>query len=122
MDLDVSSNKSSSIIRVGGDRKSPKPELVYISQILILYVIIICSLVNLSMDRGERALWISLLSLCIGAFLPAPKLKGGHRNSVEPILFKSPNSNKDYITNDNRSDDIGSSHPLTNIESGDGET
>ena len=50
----------------GGDRKFPKPELVYVSQIIILYIIIICSLVNLSLGSGENALWISLLSLCIG--------------------------------------------------------
>jgi hypothetical protein len=52
--------------KLWGGRKLPKPELVYISQIIILYVIIICSLINLSLGRGENALWISLLSLCIG--------------------------------------------------------
>ena len=52
--------------RVWGNRKIPKSELVYISQIVILYIIIICSLVNLTLNRGERALWVSLLTLCVG--------------------------------------------------------
>ena len=60
------SNKEVNYWKLWGDRKLPKPELVYVSQIIILYIIIICSLVNLSLDRGENALWISLLSLCIG--------------------------------------------------------
>ena len=61
-----SSNKDINYWRLWGDRKLPKPELVYVSQIIILYIIIICSLVNLSLNRGENDLWISLLSLCIG--------------------------------------------------------
>jgi hypothetical protein len=52
--------------KLWGGRKLPKPEIVYLSQIVILYIIIIVSLINLSLDRGENALWISLLSLCIG--------------------------------------------------------
>jgi hypothetical protein len=52
--------------KLWGGRKLPKAELVYVSQIVILYIIIICALVNLTLNRGESALWISLLSLCIG--------------------------------------------------------
>jgi hypothetical protein len=59
------SSRDSQYWKLWGNRKLPKPELVYITQIIILYIIIICSLVNLTLDRGESALWISLLSLCI---------------------------------------------------------
>ena len=53
----------------------PKAEIVYFSQILIEYVIIITSITNLSLQNGSMELWISLLSSCIGYALPNPKLK-----------------------------------------------
>ncbi len=53
----------------------PKSEIVYFSQMLIVYIIIITSIVNLSLSNGPSELWISLLSSCIGYSLPSPKLK-----------------------------------------------
>lgn len=53
----------------------PKAEIVYFCQMIIVYVIIITSIVNLSLQNGSTELWISLLSSCIGYALPSPKLK-----------------------------------------------
>ena len=53
----------------------PKTEIVYFSQMVIVYVIIITSITNLSLQNGSTELWISLLSSCIGYALPNPKLK-----------------------------------------------
>ena len=44
----------------------PKTEIVYFSQMVIVYVIIITSITNLSLQNGSTELWISLLSSCIG--------------------------------------------------------
>ena len=53
----------------------PKTEIVYFCQMIIVYIIIITSVVNLSIQNGSSELWISLLSSCIGYALPNPKLK-----------------------------------------------
>ena len=53
----------------------PKTEIVYFCQMIIVYIIIIASIVNLSIRNGSSELWISLLSSCIGYALPNPKLK-----------------------------------------------
>jgi hypothetical protein len=53
----------------------PKTEIVYFCQMIIVYIIIIASVVNLSIQNGSSELWISLLSSCIGYALPNPKLK-----------------------------------------------
>ena len=53
----------------------PQTEIVYFCQIIIVYVIIITSIINLSLQNGSSELWISLLSSCIGYVLPSPKLK-----------------------------------------------
>ena len=53
----------------------PQAEIVYFCQMIIVYVIIITSIVNLSLQNGSSELWISLLSSCIGYALPSPKLK-----------------------------------------------
>ena len=53
----------------------PKTEIVYFCQMIIVYIIIIASIINLSIKNGSTELWISLLSSCIGYALPNPKLK-----------------------------------------------
>ena len=53
----------------------PKTEIVYFCQMIIVYIIIIASVINLSIQNGSSELWISLLSSCIGYALPNPKLK-----------------------------------------------
>ena len=53
----------------------PKTEIVYFSQIVIVYVIIITSITTLSLQNGLKELLISLLSSYNGDALPNPKLK-----------------------------------------------
>jgi hypothetical protein len=53
----------------------PKLEVVYFSQIVILYIVIIICLINLSVQHAEVELWCSLLSASIGYLLPNPSLK-----------------------------------------------
>ena len=55
--------------------KVPKNEVVYLTQILGLYTIIITSIVNLSIHQEHREVWIGLLSSCLGFLLPNPSLK-----------------------------------------------
>ena len=55
----------------------PKAEIVYICQISIVYVIIITSILNLSLNNGNPELWISLLCSAIGYALPSPTLHHG---------------------------------------------
>ena len=55
----------------------PKAEIVYICQIIIVYLIIITSIANLSLDNGNAELWISLLCSAIGYALPSPTLNHG---------------------------------------------
>lgn len=52
-----------------------KNEGVYISQIVILYIVIITCIVNLSCNNGKNELWTSLLSYSLGCLLPSPKIK-----------------------------------------------
>ena len=67
--------------RSNGDRwhllgtRVPQSEIVYFCQMIIVYIIIITSIVNLSLENGSSELWISLMSSCIGYVLPSPKLK-----------------------------------------------
>ena len=50
-------------------------QVVYFSQIIILYIMIITCILNLSLKNGDSNLWTALLSSAIGYILPAPKLK-----------------------------------------------
>lgn len=55
--------------------KVPKNEVVFFSQIIILYVVIITCIVNLSIDAKHNEVWIGLLSSSIGFLLPNPSVK-----------------------------------------------
>jgi hypothetical protein len=54
--------------------KLPKLEIVFFTQVILLYIVIGVSLVNLSIGRTEE-LWILLLCSCLGYILPNPSLK-----------------------------------------------
>lgn len=54
----------------------PKNEVVYLSQTIILYIVIITCIVNLSISNRHSELWVGLLSSSIGYMLPNPNVKG----------------------------------------------
>ncbi len=60
--------------RVCGSR-IPKSELVFFSQVIILYVVVCMCLFNLTTGRGDSNLWSALLSGCLGYLLPNPTIK-----------------------------------------------
>ena len=53
----------------------PKSEIVYFCQMLVVYIVIVTSIVNLSLQNGNSELWIAMLSSAIGYALPSPSLK-----------------------------------------------
>ena len=54
-------------------RSCPRSEVKYCVQVVILYIVILTCLINLSIGKSDlNALWISLLSSCIGYLLPSP--------------------------------------------------
>lgn len=55
--------------------KIAKSETVYFCQMIVVYMIIIISIVNLSLQNGSSEVWISLLSSAIGYILPNFSLK-----------------------------------------------
>ena len=54
----------------------PPPGIVFICQMVVIYVVIGVSLFNLTRgdDPHDAKLWIVLLSSCLGYMLPNPKL------------------------------------------------
>jgi hypothetical protein len=60
--------------KVCGSRM-PKSELVFFSQVIILYVVVCLCLYNLTTGRGDSNLWSALLSGCLGYLLPNPTIK-----------------------------------------------
>jgi hypothetical protein len=53
----------------------PKSEIVFFTQVIILYTVIIVSIYNLSKGSNDDKLWITLLSSSIGYLLPNPSIK-----------------------------------------------
>ncbi len=53
----------------------PRSEIVFFSQIIILYIVICVSIFNLTRHKEDVNLWISLLSSSLGYLLPHPNIK-----------------------------------------------
>lgn len=65
--------------------KLPSSEVIYFSQITIIFIIVVTCLVNLTLrDSDQTALWASMLSGATGYILPAPKISKKKRDG--PIL------------------------------------
>lgn len=56
-------------------RKTPRSEVVYLCQILVLYSVIVASIYNLTVESNNDTLWTALLSSCLGYLLPNPTIK-----------------------------------------------
>lgn len=52
----------------------PRGELVFFSQVIIIYIVCCVCLFNLSTGRGDSNLWSALLSGCMGYLLPNPTI------------------------------------------------
>ena len=56
-------------------RKVPKSEIVYFTQVILIYVICITAIVNLTLYKEDSKLWVGLLCSNIGYLLPNPTIK-----------------------------------------------
>ena len=77
-EVDATSNVGS----IGSSRRwrlcgneCPKAEIVFLSQVVILYTVIVVSIYNLTQGRRDSNLWTALLSSCLGYLLPNPSMK-----------------------------------------------
>ncbi len=59
--------------------KFPKSEVVFFTQVILIYVVVITSLVNISLGSKDQ-LWVLLLTSCLGYLMPNPSLKRFSRN------------------------------------------
>ena len=56
-------------------REVPRSELVFFSQVIIIYIVVCLCLFNLTTGRDDSNLWSALLSGCMGYLLPNPTIK-----------------------------------------------
>ena len=71
-----------------------KNQFTFFAQIIVVYMIIITSLVQISLRSPDKELWLILLSSSIGYILPSPGLNLENK-LIQFLLTKqiSPNSN-----------------------------
>ena len=53
----------------------PRDEIVFFVQVVMCYIIIITSIVNLSTKNGDSNLWTALLGSATGYLLPSPTMQ-----------------------------------------------
>ena len=65
-----------------------KKRFTFFAQIIVVYMIIITSLVQISLRSSDKELWLIILSSFIGYILPSPGLK--FRKEANPISADKP--------------------------------
>lgn len=53
----------------------PKAQIVYFCQVILVYIVVLTSTVNISLGIGDQNIWIILLSSTLGYLLPSPSIK-----------------------------------------------
>ena len=69
----VNDSRSSKFWRFG-KKIFPSSEIRYLCSIILIYLVIISSLINLSIGTDIREIWLTLLSACIGVVTPSPDI------------------------------------------------
>ena len=80
VDLDVPSEVSVRPWQIGG-KDVPSSEIVFFSQIVVVYMVIITCIINLSLSNGPHDLWIALMSSSLGYILPSPAISKRKRGT-----------------------------------------
>ena len=78
-------------------KKTPRSEVVFLCQVLILYTVIVVSIYNLTVQSQNSTLWTALLSSCLGYLLPIPTIKRSRGNMS--YLTLPNNSSMNYFPN-----------------------
>ena len=55
-------------------RRVPRSEIVFLCQMILIYVVVGVSLYNLTRADGPDNLWVALLGSCLGYVLPNPSI------------------------------------------------
>ena len=72
--------KEDGVYRIGSD--VPKESIVFFTQVILIYVKAITSIVNLTMETKHDTLWTSLLSASFGHMLLAPQLNNHKKQQI----------------------------------------
>jgi hypothetical protein len=56
-------------------KKTPRSEVDYVCQVLIMYTVVV---VSLTVESENSTLWTALLGSCLGYLLPNPTIKSKH--------------------------------------------
>ena len=72
--VDIAEVNGTNLWRILG-QKVPKGEIVFFTQVIILYTVILTSIYNLSTGIKDTNLWTALLSCSLGYLLPSPTIK-----------------------------------------------
>ena len=79
----------------------------FIFQIILLFIVVIVSIVNLSLGTAHYDVWLLLLSTCLGVIVPHPKIKKNVQLLSSPSLLSSTGLGD---TMDNNSNEIITIH------------
>ena len=88
----ISRNTSSNVIKwTIGNSKFPQAEVIYFTQVFLIYSVAFTCIINLSLNTGNPYTWSNLLSACVGYMLPAPQIssKSNHQHQTrQPTIVE----------------------------------
>ena len=75
-----------SVSSVFRSKRVAKPDaIIFMTQVLLLFIVVITSLANLSIGNGNENLWTMVLFSAMGYMMPSPRLKTKDAKDVIPL-------------------------------------
>lgn len=69
----------------------PRPDVViFMAQVVLLFIVVITSLANLTLDNGNTNLWTMILTSCLGYMMPSPHMKAAKAKNIEGSTNTTP--------------------------------
>ena len=79
--------------------KFPKEVIIYFCQVLMVYIVVITSIINLCISDTNTCLWSSLVSASVGYLLPSPSISRKQKMTSFHTILPSNSSMKTYPDN-----------------------
>jgi hypothetical protein len=65
-----------------------KCHFVYLTQVVLIYIIVVTSLINISLESERAALWLTVLAGSLGYLLPNPQPRSSNSSETNTNGFQ----------------------------------
>ena len=92
----MDTSKKSSVSTESVNTFSQPHTILFVVQVVLIFIVVCASLINLTLEIGNQNLWTVILTSCLGIIMPNPRLKmsNGSRENESAVSGEQTSSTK----------------------------